>query len=108
MANKRISKRIPLRSIVKYGPNNPPQNTSIIVNISETGVCIKTTKVFAPGTKLFMAFDIGARIYNATGVVVWAKKAPPDLVRFVKNGMGIRFTDVDPAILKAYGEKTHA
>ncbi|MBI5599343.1 MAG: PilZ domain-containing protein [Deltaproteobacteria bacterium] len=101
----RVSKRVAFRNVVKYGTQKPPEFVSFITDLSDTGVCIKTNKVFTPGTRLYMVIELGGSVFNAEGTVVWAKKAPPGLVRHVKTGMGIRFTHADEGLLRLYHEK---
>jgi len=99
------SKRIPFRYTIKYGPVNPPEFTSFVTNLSETGLCIKTNKIFKPGTTLYMIIELPGGVFNTEGVVIWAKASPPALVRHVRTGMGIKFTKTDPELLKAYYAK---
>src|SRR3990170_4092410 len=104
--NKRISKRVIFRSVVKYGPTTPPEHTSFVVDLSDTGVCIRTNKVFKPGTKLHLNFELNEKtVYRAAGIVQWAKVAPGGLSRIVKTGMGIRFTHMEKGLLTLYHEK---
>ena len=105
-SEKRISKRVGFRSIVKYGPTHPPEHTSFVVDLSDTGVCIRTNKVFKPGTKLHLNFELDEKTaYRAAGIVQWAKVAPGGLARIVKTGMGIRFTQMERGLLSLYREK---
>lgn len=106
MPKRRISKRLPFRHNIRYGPTNPPQHISFITDFSDTGVCIKTNKVYRPGTKLYMVIEAGDKRFEAEGVVVWAKKAPPHLMNITKSGMGIRFTEVDRALIEDYRDRT--
>ncbi|HZX35181.1 MAG TPA: PilZ domain-containing protein [Thermodesulfobacteriota bacterium] len=104
--NKRISKRVPFRSIVKYGPFPPPEHTSFVVDLSDTGVGIRTNKVFKPGTELHMNFELDEKTTcHAVGIVQWAKTAPGGLTMLVKAGMGVRFTRMEEGLLAVYKEK---
>ena len=105
MAEKRSSKRIPFRVMLGYGPKDPPSNRSFATDLSDTGVCIKTNRVFKPGVELHMNFEVKKKAYKAYGIIMWAKVVPPRLVRMVKNGMGIRFIYMDPGLLEEYNEK---
>jgi Tfp pilus assembly protein PilZ len=105
MRKERSSKRVPFRKTVHFGLKSPPEHTSFVTEISEKGLCIKTNKVFPPGTKLYLTIEASDKSYEAEGVVVWAKKVPPRLVRAVKNGMGIMFTRVDQEWLDIYQKK---
>ena len=106
-SNKRISKRVIFRSVVKYGPTTPPEHTSFVVDLSDTGVCIKTNKVFKPGTKLHLNFELDEKTTcRAIGIVQWAKTAQGELARIAKTGMGIRFTHMEKELLALYRKKT--
>ncbi len=105
MGEKRFSKRVAFRNVVRFGPKNPPEFTSFLLDLSDTGVCIKTNNIFRPGTKLYLSIEVDGRAYGAEGVVMWAKKAPPGLVRHVKNGMGVKFTKVDEELIELYKKK---
>ncbi len=105
MAEKRKSKRVPLRVIVRYGLSCPPEHTAFLTDLSDGGVNIKTNRVFTPGTRLVMEIEVDDTVFNAEGVVVWAKKVPPALSRIMRNGMGIRFTRLDRDVLTIYASK---
>ncbi len=107
MAEKRKSKRVPLRVIVRYGISIPPEHTAFLTDFSKGGVNIKTNRVFKPGTKLFMEIEIDGRVLNAEGVVVWAKQVPQALSRIIRNGMGIKFTELDREILTLYNSRVN-
>ncbi|MBI5560812.1 MAG: PilZ domain-containing protein [Deltaproteobacteria bacterium] len=103
---KRTTNRIVFRYTVRYGPRKPPEFVSFVTNLSDTGLCIKTNNVFSPGTHIYMVIELPGNLsFNAEGTVMWAKKAPPGLVRHVKNGMGIKFTQVDDGLLTIYRTK---
>ena len=105
MTDKRDSRRIPFRVMLDYGLSDPPEHRSFATDLSDTGVCIKTNKVFKPGLELYMNIEIGDKAYKAYGVIMWAKVVPPRLVRVVKNGMGVRFIYMDPGLLEEYNKK---
>ncbi|MFQ5427799.1 MAG: PilZ domain-containing protein [Thermodesulfobacteriota bacterium] len=105
MIELRTSKRIPFRNNVRYGLTDPPQFLSFITDFSDTGIYIKTNKIFTPGTKLFLVIETGEGDFKAKGVVAWAKKAPPHLVRHMKSGMGIKFTEVDQRLVEIYKQR---
>ncbi len=103
--NGKSSKRVPFRFTVKYGPHEPPEHLSFTDNVSESGIHIKTNKVFRPGTKIYMIITANEGTVKAEGIVKWAKKAPPSFARHVKIGMGIEFTKVDKDLLEIYFKK---
>ncbi len=100
------NQRIAFRKNIRYGPTEPPEHISFIINISDTGVYIKTNRPYPPGTKLFLLISTKEGQYRAEGIVIWAKKAPSHLIRHMHGGMGIRFTAVDKGLLELYKKKT--
>ncbi|MFQ5353352.1 MAG: PilZ domain-containing protein [Thermodesulfobacteriota bacterium] len=105
MEERRISKRVPFRSNVRFGPAEPPQFTALITDISDTGTYIKSNRIFPAGTKLFLVIETPEGPFKAQGIVAWAKKAPPHLMRHMQSGMGISFTEVDRGLIDLYREK---
>jgi Tfp pilus assembly protein PilZ len=99
---RRKSKRVPFRNTIRFGPHIHPDHTSYITDLSDNGVCLKTNKVFDPGTKLYMLIDTHEKSYKAEGVVVWERRVAPKSVQIVKVGMGIKFTHVDHELVDLY------
>lgn len=106
MSDKRDSRRIPFRFIVKYGTTRPLEHTAFLTDLSDSGICIKTRTVFKPGTTLYMSIENSGMCHECQGVVEWAKKVPASLARVRKSGMGIRFTQACPELIAYYKEKT--
>jgi Tfp pilus assembly protein PilZ len=98
MLEKRANKRVPFRNIVRYGLENPPVKISYVTDLSETGLFIKTCKVYRPDTKLYLTVEVNGKLHNGEGVVTWAKKVPQNLMKIIKGGMGIRFTRIDETL----------
>ena len=96
------NKRIPFRVIVRYGLERPLQLNSFITDFSDTGVYLKTNRVFKPGTKLLMSIEVSGISYDCEGIVSWSKKVPRGMERLVKNGMGIRFSALPKELLDIY------
>lgn len=105
MAEKRKSPRVALRVIVKFGTEDPPAHTAFLTDLSESGVCIQSNKVYNPGTAVHLSIDINGVDHRCEGVVAWAKKVPQQLAHAVKNGMGIKFTRTDPNLMAHYRAK---
>ncbi len=103
MEERREKERISTRRNVRYGTTDPPGHISFITDLSARGLCIHSSKVFAPGTRLFLQIESAKGPLRAEGVVVWARKSPPHLVRHVLSGMGVRFTSIDKDALEALG-----
>ena len=98
---------MPFRVIVRYGSSKPPEFSSFIANISDTGVYLKTNRVFRPGTLIFMTIEDNEENFNCEGIVSWARRVPPGLERITRCGMGIKFTMVPEGLLKIYNEKLY-
>ena len=99
------NKRVPFRVIVRYGPERPPKFNSFITDFSDTGVYLKTNRVFKPGTNLLMTIEVEGVSYDCEGIVSWSKKVPRGMERFSKSGMGIRFSTLPKELLDIYVEK---
>ena len=102
---KRRTKRFPFQHTVHFGPHRHPDITSYTTDFSDRGLCIKTDKVFQPGTKLYLTIEADDRNYRAEGVVAWEKRVTPKDVQLVKVDMGVKFTHVDPALEAVYEER---
>ncbi len=101
---RRENKRVPIRYNIRYGTTDPPQHVSFITDLSSTGIYIHTNRIFAPGTRLFLTVETGGKTLKAEGTVVWSRKAPPHLIRHVKSGMGIKFTNLEDGFLDLIGK----
>ena len=99
------SKRVPFRVLVRYGPEKPPQFNSFIADFSDTGVYLKSNRVFKPGTNLFMTVEVNGTKYDCEGVVSWSKRVPRGMERYTKSGMGIKFTSLPQELSDLYTEK---
>ncbi len=104
---KRTTDRLTKRLFVRFGVNSA-NNIGFTGNISGTGVFIKSIKVFPSGTYLVIEVTLpDEQIMRMRGRVVWAKRVPANLMRFVKkSGMGV-FLDEIPdnyyAVLRQLG-----
>jgi len=63
-------------------------------DISLQGLCIKTALVCPPGSRLKIDLSLpDGNVTQIVGVVMWAKKVPPNMIHLVKKcGMGVRIT----------------
>ena len=88
---KRHRKRLPL----KFGCGVPTR-VGFTEDISLQGLCIKTAFVSPPGTHLNVELSLpDGSLVQMTGVVVWTKKVPPNMVQIVKKcGMGLRVAEI--------------
>lgn len=91
MAEKRNIKRHLRRLHVKFGVE-APSRLGFTGDVSVEGMFIKTTNVSQPGTKLRIELTLPDKtVVVADGIVMWAKKVPPQVIHLVKKaGMGVR------------------
>jgi hypothetical protein len=68
------------------------------MNISPTGLAIRTSQVFPPGTRLFIRLEANESMPTGCGTVRWAKQVPPLLINYTHCGMGIEFTELSPSL----------
>jgi Tfp pilus assembly protein PilZ len=92
---KRDKGRVLKRLFVRFG-KDLPEHIGFTGDISPTGIFIKTNKVFEPGTLLTIELTLpDNRILSVNGHVVWARRIPPNLIRFIKkSGMGIHLAQI--------------
>ena len=104
---KRIprNKRVPFRFIVMYGKTKPLEYKSYIADLSDTGVYLKTNRVFDPGTHIYMSIEVHNESFECEGMVRWAKRVPPGLERVTRCGMGIKFKEVPQGLIDIYKGK---
>lgn len=93
--DKRTTDRLKKRLTVRFGPRKA-ECLGFTGDLSGTGIFIKSSTVFPPGTLLHIDIMLpDDRVLRMTGQVVWAKRVPPSLVRYVaKSGMGVLLQDV--------------
>lgn len=97
---KRPDKRLLKRLFVRFG-KELPTHVGYTTDISATGLFIKSSTIFPPQTVLRIALTLpDDRVVLLSGVVMWAKRVPPQLARLVrKNGMGVRLQQPDQIYL---------
>ena len=76
MENKRNSKRINIKERIKYGATDKPNTEGSTVNISKTGVAIKSYKTLTPGSRISVVLYSGNTPIRLEGEVVW--NSPPN------------------------------
>jgi Tfp pilus assembly protein PilZ len=93
MPEKRDIRRGLKRLDVMFGPDKPI-NTGFTIDISNTGVFIKSTKVYQIGTLLFVEITTPEKhIVAFEGIVMWSKAVPQQFAYTVKKaGMGVKIT----------------
>ncbi len=79
---------------VAYGLKDP-EHRAFARRPSPTGLFIATNGVvYALGVEIVMDLEIGGRTYRARGVVKNSLKVDSRMVRIMKPGMGIAFTEM--------------
>ena len=89
--NRRKTSRRRLRVSVRYGIHEL-DNRGYSMDLSATGIAIKTNKVYPPGTEVLVRLDMDGMILTARGTVRWARQVPPLLIAYTRCGMGLEFT----------------
>jgi Tfp pilus assembly protein PilZ len=90
---KRDNRRLDKRLFVKFGEQRP-EHIGFTGDVSNTGLFIKSNTIFRPGTLLHVELSLpDETVIRLNARVMWAKKVPPNLMRFVKkSGMGVQLT----------------
>jgi Tfp pilus assembly protein PilZ len=85
---------------VRFGPERPT-DLGFTIDVSETGLFVKTNTVYPPDTRLVLELSLpDRRVLPLRGRVMWAKRLPPQLARLLrKAGMGIELIDPPPEYL---------
>lgn len=88
-------KRHRKRMTLKFGIDVPGR-VAFTEDISLKGMCIKTAQVCPPGSRLKIELNLpDDSVVKIEGVIMWAKKVPPNMIRLVKKcGMGVRITGI--------------
>ncbi len=96
MTDLRDSKRIRKTLTLKFGIDTPVR-VAFTEDISLQGMCIKTALICPPGSRLKIEMNLpDGTVARMGGVVIWAKKVPPNMVHLVKKcGMGVRISSID-------------
>jgi len=93
---KRRGKRYKKRFTIKFGIQDT-KAVGFVEDISSTGLRIKTATVFKPGLTLKMEIfnESTDQVMYAEGVIMWAIKVPPDMMRKKRCGMGVTYLKFD-------------
>ena len=96
MAEKRNINRYRKRLQLRFGENGPA-HMAFTEDISESGLFIRTSRVYPPNTNLeieLLSIE-DDELVNMKGVVMWAKAVPSALLRTAKkSGMGVKITNI--------------
>lgn len=95
MDDLRDVKRLRKRLTLKFGIDLPAR-VAFTEDISHQGMCIRTAMVCPPGSRLKIELNLpDGTVTQMAGVVMWAKKVPPNMIHLVKKcGMGVRITGI--------------
>lgn len=111
MANRRISRRVPFRKLVRYGLTNA-NFSGYTSNVSENGIRIESHKIFSPRSEIVIHIHMGEvgieegvmeDIAILEGVVVWVSPALPGVLA----KMGIKFISRADDIRSIYRQRMH-
>ena len=91
--NRRWPRQLEVRVWKRGDEAHPLRATS--VNISRTGIFVRTQQVLPSGTRLRLEVFNGPRSFLAEGIVMRALKTPAQLQSVMPSGMGIRFIHVE-------------
>jgi hypothetical protein len=88
---KRLAKRYLKQVPTRFGDEADWSHVGVTSDISETGVLLRSSRIYPPSTMLSIKFVLpGGETAYCQGLVQWAKRVPPSLARIVqKHGMGI-------------------
>jgi hypothetical protein len=89
VSDKRGENRHRKRIKVRYG-DNQSKSVAFIEDISDNGFFIRTGLVRAPRSLLEIDLENGGETISLLGKVQWTKRIPPNMVRKLKCGMGIK------------------
>jgi len=87
---KRGQGRAKRRVMVRFGIQKADR-AAFTRDLSETGLFIKSNRVFKPGTTLQIEMTFPDRTFAMWARVAWAKKVPPALAHVLECGMGVCF-----------------
>ncbi|HET6371951.1 MAG TPA: PilZ domain-containing protein [Candidatus Polarisedimenticolia bacterium] len=92
------ARRMRRRLEVRYGVNNA-ECAGYSGNVSVTGIMVRCTRVFAPGTILNIELMTRNGVLRLRGAVSWAREGSVQLLPTGRVGMGIKFIDPPPDLL---------
>ncbi len=89
MAKKRVINRHLKRMNVLFGTDKPVFQ-GFTVDISDTGIFLKSIKVYPPGSVITVEIHIpDCGVIEFQGRIMWAKTVPSNMINIVKKaGMG--------------------
>ena len=99
MDDQRFAKRYPVKLLVKYGLKKL-SFIGFTVDISKTGIYLKTNLAFSPDTDLLLRITLpDKKTVDFKGKVTWVKNLPPEENQTNLTGMGVKFIHKDPVYL---------
>jgi hypothetical protein len=92
--------RLRRRLEIRYGPEEP-QFIGFSGNVSKTGIMIRTTRVYPPGTILHIEVKHPSGTFRVRGQVRWARQGGVQWLSTGKVGMGIKLIDPPQEFIEA-------
>lgn len=101
MGDRRSHQRRARRFMARFGVE-APTNLGFTLDLSSTGLFIKTTMVVPIGSKVTIVLTLqDDSSLNLIGTVIWNKRVPAGLDRVMpKNGIGVLLIDPPEVYLK--------
>jgi len=100
MPEKRKNKRKISRTQIKFG-NKSCDKTAFTSNLSTKGFYVRTNRAHPPDTILQFAFHLSdGTVVEINGRVIHASRAPSQIARIRRSGMGIEIVDGKDEYLK--------
>ena len=93
MAENRKEHRSKKRLTVRFGTDGK-KHMGYTENISPKGMFIQTGSVYRPGTRLHVEMASNGETVSIEVQVRWSKRIPPQLLRKVKAGMGVKIVRI--------------
>ena len=100
LGSKRDSERIRFRQKVKYGPEDKAGTDAVSINLSASGIAIKSYKSVTPGTTISLVLFSSDKPIRLHGVVIWNNSKDDSN----NTEMGIRITGRKDELSRLYQE----
>lgn len=99
-----VAQRVKKRIEIRFGKDKPTY-PGYSGNISESGMMIRTTRVFGKGTVLKVEVKAPGRTFQLSAKVSWARVGSVQLLPTGRVGMGIRFVEPSEEFLAWLSER---
>jgi Tfp pilus assembly protein PilZ len=92
------AKRSRRRLTVHFG-HDQARHIGYSGNVSSSGMMIRTTRVYGPGTVIHLEIDLAKRILRLKGRVVWARAGEVRWLPSGRIGMGVKFINAPEGLM---------